>query len=126
MKERELGVRKREEIFLSLCLGRGGVWGGLWPTLLQGSEEAPLKVGWIWRGDNGMLDDEVFFLFFKAEPFSGAVTPKATSQYGAIDCITTSQYRLIDHVTLLPAASSPTEGRRGRWTRIVPTFCIQS
>lgn len=50
VKERELGVRKREEIFLSLCLGWGGVWGGLWPTLLQGSEEAPFKGGLDLKG----------------------------------------------------------------------------
>lgn len=54
VKEKELGVRKRERD-LSFFLS-GGV---LWATLLQGSEKASLK-GRLDLGDNGMLDDEGF------------------------------------------------------------------
>lgn len=53
MKERELGVRKREDLSFFLS---GGV---LWATLLQGSEKASFKGG-LDFGNNGMLDDEGF------------------------------------------------------------------
>ncbi len=53
MKERELGVRKREDLSFFLS---GRV---LWATLLQGSEKTSSKGG-LDLGDNGMLDDEGF------------------------------------------------------------------
>lgn len=53
MKERELGVRKREDLSFFLY---GGV---LWATLLWSSEKASFK-GRLDLRDNGMLDDEGF------------------------------------------------------------------
>lgn len=45
VKERELGVRKREEIFLSLCLGWGGVWGGSLAPIVAGLRGGSFKGG---------------------------------------------------------------------------------